>query len=182
MVGNGQSVKKKSNVGFIVFVVIILLILIAGAGVWFLKPFDLSSLGSMFGMAGTNDTANIEEKVGSSAGVPNGPNSAFPSGVVGGKVPAATAPSAPVATAPKPVTTSNTYTASDRSAVEDYLRQNINKILKSSGYVVDDVTFDGPDRAIVSYSKGSIARSAVATTRIDAAGKVVLTGFTVLTK
>jgi len=149
---------KQNNKGLGITLIVLLILILLGVAVWAFSPF----------MKAPVDT-NIEEKVANPANQPVN-NSAFPSGVVNNKPAVA------------PTKTSNTYSATDQQKITAYIEQNINKLAKTTGYAVDNVTFDGPGRAMVSYSKGSISRSAVVNAYVDSTGAVKVTGFMVLTK
>jgi hypothetical protein len=155
---------KKSNTGLIVTLIVILVIILAGIAIWILKPFAF--------MQAPATNSNIEEKVEKPVTKPS--DSLFPSSVV--NKPAATS------SKPAPTKTSNTYSATDQQKITDYLGANINKLAKTTGYTVDDVSFDGPGRAIVSYSKNGVSRSAVVNAYVDSSGAVRVTSFMVLTK
>ncbi len=193
-----QQVRQQQNksgsrgiLGIIIFFVIVALAVVA---FWFFVPADFSfskylNLSNIIDSIKGNgaEEGTIEDKVANPAEQPAAnQNSMFPTGVINSGNTSNTsgtakpsAPSAPV----KPVTkTSNTYSMSDQDKVSSFIRANINRIAKTSGYVVTDVTFDGPSRAIVTYSKGNTVRSAIINTSIDSSGNVKITGFTPLTK
>lgn len=161
-----QSKSSGSNKGLIGIIVSAIVVVLVAAAIWYFVPADMFN--------GNKDAGTIEDKVANPDNQPAAnQNSMFPTGVVN------TSPSVPT----QPVTkTSNTYSMSDQDKVTAYIRANINKIAKTTGYVVTDVTFDGPSRAIVTYSRGNTVRSAIVNTSIDSSGNVKVTGFTPLTK
>jgi hypothetical protein len=71
--------------------------------------------------------------------------------------------------APKPVTTTpkktiTTFGDAEKEIVSTYVSTNINKLSRvksATGFSVEDIRFDGPNRAIVSYSDGDMSVSAV---------------------
>ncbi len=128
------------------------------------------------GASDMTDTANT-----------NTQNSAFPAGAINNN-PAKPTTSAPVNTKPtvtKPATVTPALNGSQRDIIEAFIRKNINSISprKSSiAFTVTDVTFDGPDRALVSYSNGNVSYTAVVVASVSATGAVRISSFTVLTK
>ncbi len=77
------------------------------------------------------------------------------------------------------------FDMSAKEKVTIYIRDNINTLSpkkSSSRYTVTDITFDGPDRAVVEYGNSQVNYTAVAVSYIDANGNVKVTSFTILEK
>lgn len=95
----------------------------------------------------------------------------------------------PVSTQPKSTTKASLVTTpfntEQRRIVSVYISTNINKIApvaSRSSYSVENVTFDGPQRAIVQYSDAKGVYSAVATASLDTSGTIKITSFIPLEK
>ncbi|MBU3668712.1 MAG: hypothetical protein FGM57_01950 [Candidatus Taylorbacteria bacterium] len=86
----------------------------------------------------------------------------------------------PTATAKKPM-----FGDAEKELVSSYINMNINKlspVKSATGYAVEDVRFDGTNRALVSYSDGSMHIAAVANFTVDSKGSVRVTSFNILEK
>jgi hypothetical protein len=77
------------------------------------------------------------------------------------------------------------FGSAEKEKITAYFADNINRLspVKSrDSFAITDVEFDGPNRAIVSYSNSQQDISAVATVYLDKSGNVKVTGFSVLEK
>lgn len=177
-----------SSKGILSSIIFIVIICLLAAALWFFKPVNLSDItksiqNAFSGIFSSKSAGTIEDKLSDANNNQSGdslPNSVFDSQSKPSKntKTVKTTKSDPFANP----TTSNTDSASNQDKITTYLKKNINKIAKTTGYVVTGVEFDGPSRAVVSYEKGSIYKSAIVTTSIGSAGGVKITSFTPLTK
>lgn len=91
-------------------------------------------------------------------------------------------------TSPKKVNTGSvtaTFSSAEKEKITAYLSNNINRlspVRSQDSYAVNDVKFDGPNRAIVSYSSSEYDIAAVANVYIDKYGSVKVSSFTILEK
>lgn len=151
-----------------IFLTILFLAVVAGVGYWYLKVYTP-------GLMSDDNTSTTTSTT---------TTSTFPSAVKTlTTIPAGTIqkPQNP----PRPATLSHAFSVNDQDAVSSYITKNINALspIKSSlGYTVSDITFDGPDRAIVTYGNSRAHYSAVAVAHIDTNGNVQVTSFTILEK
>lgn len=77
------------------------------------------------------------------------------------------------------------FGSAEKEKITAYIADNINRLspVKSRNlFALTDVEFDGPNRAIVSYSNSEYDISAVANVYLDKSGNVKVTGFSVLEK
>jgi hypothetical protein len=114
-------------------------------------------------------------------------NSVFPSVVT--KSAAVTQPApvkaAPPKTSPKITRTTTPFNQSQRDMVSSYIFSNINKLetpKSKTPYEVTDITFDGPDRAVVQYTNGKSSYTAVAVASIDTSNEIRIVSFFLLEK
>ncbi len=92
---------------------------------------------------------------------------------------------APVTTAPTTRPSTTVTSQADRAKVNSFIAANINNLApvrSRTSYEVTDVTFDGPNRALVSYQDADGYYTAVATVGIDTSGNVRVTSFNPLDK
>lgn len=188
---SGASGSHKSTIVLIISAIVVLLLLGGGAYYWYTTMATPSA-----------DVENSDQN--SSAQNPNSSNkpvSSFPTAVT--SRPTNTSTSSPVMmqnnqsfkpatqpttkpAAPTKVTRVTTpFTQSQRSIVSSYIETNINSfaIPKSrTSYEVIDVTFDGPDRALVQYTNGTASYTAIAVASIDTANNVRILSFSLLEK
>lgn len=182
---NSQQKTPKSHKGTLVLIIsmIIVLILLAGGGYyWYTYMYSPSKENT------TETTQNSPEDFYNQANT-NNTNSAFPTAVT--KPAVATQPVAvpakttPVKTPPKVTRVTTPFNQSQRDMVSSYIYSNINKFAtpkSSASYEVTDVTFDGPDRAVVQYTNGNSSYTAVAVASIDTADNVRIVSFSLLEK
>jgi hypothetical protein len=86
---------------------------------------------------------------------------------------------------PKNTRVAAPFTQTQRDIVSSYIFSNINALApqkSKKSYEVTDITFDGPDRAIVEYTNGSSSYIAVAVATIEASGNVRVVSFSPLEK
>lgn len=86
---------------------------------------------------------------------------------------------------PRNTTVTPALNGSQRDTISTYIRKNINSLspIKSSkAFTVTDITFDGPDRALVSYTNGTTSYTAVAMFSVGANGAVRVSSFNLLEK
>lgn len=135
-----------------------LILILAGAGAyWYLTDSEGPSATS---------TATSTKSGGATSTKPNASKPAVNTG---------TKPAAPTA----PSATTN------RQKITDYIKQNINAlspVKASPAFVVEEITFDGPDRSLVRYSNGQTTYIAAVVATVDASGRVVVSSFTILEK
>jgi hypothetical protein len=154
----------------IIFLTIVFLAVLGGAAYWYLKVYSPQNM--------IEDTASTTTSVKTNSSVPmvftppvRSKDSLF---------------KATTSTAVKiksPVV--KVYTLSDKDKVIAYIKSHINSLSprKSSvGFAVSDITFDGPDRAVVDYGNSKATYTAVAVSYIDSKGNVKVTSFTILEK
>ena len=188
---NNQQKIPKSHKGTLVLIIsmIVVLLLLAGGGYYWYTYMYLPSKGTVE----NETTQNSPEDFYNQANTTN-TNSAFPPAATKPvvvtqpvTVPAKTAPTKTpaVKTPPKVTRVTTPFNQSQRDMVSSYISSNINKFAtpKSKGaYEVTDVTFDGPDRAVVQYTNGSMSYTAVAVASIDTADNVRIVSFSLLEK
>ncbi len=167
-----ETVQKSSHtmLWIIIFLSAVFLALLGGAAYWYLKIYSPQNM--------IEDTASTTTAT---------------------KEPVAAAPKAfavptrskdvpsQATTKPQSVKTPEVkaYNMSDKEKVSEYIKSHINSLSpkkSSSKFTVTDITFDGPDRAVVSYKNSRSAYSAVAVSYIDSKGNVKITSFTILEK
>ncbi len=147
----------------------IILLIIGGATYWY------------FFMNGTNTELNDSTDANASD------NSAFPVGAINKNTTNPTTPTnnSATVTPSKIKTVTPALNGSQRDLISAYIRKNINSLSprkSSRAYTVTDITFDGPDRALVSYTNGTASYTAVATASVSANGGVKILSFTLLDK
>jgi hypothetical protein len=154
----------------IIFLTVVFLALLGGVAYWYLKIYSPQNM--------IEETASTTAPAGQSVGTTS-KTFAVPT----------RSKDAPFQATTKPQTVKTPevkeYSVSDREKVSEYIKNNINSLSprKSSlRFTVTDITFDGPDRAIVSYKNSRSAYSAVAVSYIDSKGNVKVTSFTILEK
>jgi len=165
-------VQKSSHtmLWIIIFLTVVFLALLGGVAYWYLKIYSPQNM--IEDTAST--TVSTEEPV---ATVPK----TFAAPTRSKDVPFQ------ATTKPQPTKTPEVkeYNLSDKDKVSEYIKSHINSLSpkkSSSKFTVTDITFDGPDRAIVSYKNSRSTYSAVAVSYIDSKGNVKITSFTILEK
>lgn len=186
---NSQQKAPKSHRGTILLTVslIVVLLLLAGGGYYWYTNMYLPNKESE-----TSTLQNTQENFGNQTNTTNVNNtrSAFPTAVTKPVVntqPVATSTSvkpAPAKAPSKPTRITTPFTQTQRDQVSSYIIANINTIAPRTGgsYEVTDVTFDGPDRAVVQYTNGRNSYTAVAVASIDTAGNIRIVSFSPLEK
>lgn len=201
ILNNQQNIPKshKGTLALIISMIVVLLLLAGGGYYWYTYMYLPNK------ETPKNETAKNEVSTQSSpddfynqAGS-NNTNSVFPpaatkpaTGAQPVAVPSKTTPtkSTPAKTTvvktPAKVTRVTTpFNQSQREMVSSYIFSNINKFATPNSkvpYEVTDVTFDGPDRAVVQYTNGSKSYTAVAVASIDTADNVRVVSFSLLEK
>jgi flagellar basal body-associated protein FliL len=173
---------NKHLVILIVSVIIIVAILAGGFYYWY---------ANMGGRDVLRDSANTTQSTSNQKinTVPTQPTSAFPAGITQ-PVSNIAKPASPNSLFAQPnANTKNTNTkalsGADKEKIIAYISTNINRLSpeKSTyGFALDDVQFDGPNHAIISYSDSARSISAAVNVSINDSGSVRVSGFTVLTK
>lgn len=193
---NNQQKMPKSHKGTLALIIsmIVVLLLLAGGGYYWYTYMYLPNKETS-----KNETTQNEPSQSSPDDFYNqantvNTNSAFPSAVAKPTVvtqPATTPPKTtpakvPTTKAPTKVTRVTTpFNQSQRDMVSSYIYANINQFATPKSkvpYEVTDVTFDGPDRAVVQYTNGSKFYTAVAVASIDTADNVRIVSFSLLEK
>ena len=155
----------------IIFLTVLFLALMGGVGYWYLKIYAPQNL--------VDDTASTTVPT-NTAKTQNTPK-VF-------TTPVRSTNSAPFQATAKPQVKTpevKNYSMTDKDKVSEYIKSHINALSpkkSSSKFVVSDITFDGPDRAIVSYGNAKHTYSAVAVSYIDSKSNVKITSFTILEK
>lgn len=164
--------KSKSTLIMIVLTLAILAILGGGAYYWYVTSYTQGPTGDSSVTPAQNNTSKTNQNN----------QSAFPAGVR--NVPTSTAK--PTVTQPKPTTRTITpFTSAQRDQVTAYIKANINRLTSVKSpfpFRVTDVTFDGPDRALVQYTNGADSYTSLAIAAIDASGAVHIVSFELLEK
>lgn len=187
---NSQQKAPKSHKGTLVLIIsmIVVLLLLAGGGYyWYTNMYLPSRENVTDNSETTQESSNPQNTV-------NNQRSAFPAAVTKPTVVAqpvststnvkAVPPKAPTKTPSKATRVTTPFTQTQRDQVSSYIIANIGSIApKTSGtYEVTDVTFDGPDRAVVQYTNGRNSYTAVAVASIDTAGNIRIVSFSPLEK
>lgn len=189
---NSQQKAPKSHRGTLVLIIsmIVVLLLLAGGGYyWYTNMYLPSRENVTDNSETTQESSNPQNTV-------NNQRSAFPTAVTKPTVvaqPVSTStnanvkvipPKAPTKTPSKATRVTTPFTQTQRDQVSSYIIANIGSIApKTSGtYEVTDVTFDGPDRAVVQYTNGRNSYTAVAVASIDTAGNIRIVSFSPLEK
>lgn len=193
---NNQQKMPKSHKGTLALIIsmIVVLLLLAGGGYYWYTYMYLPNKETSKNEATQNEPSQSSpDDFYNQANTVN-TNSAFPSAVAKPAVvtqPATTPPKttpakAPTTKAPTKVTRVTTpFNQSQRDMVSSYIYANINQFATPKSkvpYEVTDVTFDGPDRAVVQYTNGSKSYTAVAVASIDTADNVRIVSFSLLEK
>lgn len=184
--------KSKGTLMMIVIIVAILAVLGGGAYYWYTNfytqgPSQDSTANTAQPNASKTNTSNTR---------PNQNNqSAFPAAVQGAPTSVPTtqqsntkpgAMSKPANTAAKPAVKAIVpLTSDERNQVTAYIESNINKLTSvrsSIPFEVTDVTFDGPNRALVQYTNGKSSYTSLAVATIDSSGNVHIASFQLLEK
>ncbi|MCF7865247.1 MAG: hypothetical protein K9M11_01970 [Candidatus Pacebacteria bacterium] len=178
----------KSTIVLIISAILVLLLLGGGAYYWYITMYSPSVDVTQ---NGTSNQTNGAQNTNST----NKPTSSFPAGVT--RPVATSSPvmsnqngqtTKPVAkpTTPAKVTRVTTpFTETQRSIVISYIESHINALAVPKSkipYEVTDVTFDGPDRALVEYTNGTASYTAIAVASIDTADNVRIMSFELLEK
>lgn len=183
--------KHKGTLGLIIGMIVVLLLLAGGGYYWYTYMYlpnkdnttesaqsDLSDSSNQSNTTGTQSafpTAVTKPTVNTSAGTP----ATTPKPTTVAK-PTTTKPATP----PKVTRVTTPFTQAQRALVSSYIIANIGSIApRANGpYEVTDVTFDGPDRAVVQYTNGNNSYTAVAVASIDTANNVRIVSFSPLEK
>lgn len=189
---NSQQKAPKSHKGTLVLIIsmIVVLLLLAGGGYYWYTNMYLPSRENV-----TDNSETTQESSNPQSSV-NNQRSAFPTAVTKPTVvaqPVSTStntnvkvvpPKASAKTPSKATRVTTPFTQTQRDQVSSYIIANIGSIApKTSGtYEVTDVTFDGPDRAVVQYTNGRNSYTAVAVASIDTAGNIRIVSFSPLEK
>lgn len=187
---NNQQKMPKSHKGTLILIIsmIVVLLLLAGGGYYWYTYLYLPSKEIV-----SETTENSNEDLYGEVGTTN-TNSAFPAAVTKPAVvvqpattPAKTSPvnSSPTKTPAKVTRVTTPFNQLQRDMVSSYIVANINNFAtpkSSTSYEVTDVTFDGPDRAVVQYTNGKSSYTAVAVASIDTADNVRIVSFSLLEK
>lgn len=167
---------KKSGLGLIISsLVVLLLVLLGGGYYWYTTMYMPNRSNTADSLNGMGDNAL-------NSNTTSQQSSQFPSSVSKPVNSTITTTTFAPTKATLVVTPLN---AKQRTAVSNFIFRNINSLapIKSKKlYEVTDITFDGPDRAIVLYTNRTNSYAAVAVATIDTAGKVTITSFTALDK
>lgn len=197
---NNQYKAPKSHKGTLALIIsmIVVLLLLAGGGYYWYTALYLpskdntektvSNQGTSAQPATTTNKPSMfpvvaKPTVGTSTA--QKPNTSVPAKPITQTTP--TTPAKPVAvkTPPKVTRVVTPFNQSQRDIVGSYIAANIDKLAipkSSMSYEVTDVTFDGPDRAVVQYSNGQSSYTAVAVASIDTANNVRIVSFSLLEK
>ncbi len=175
-------VKKKNPIVLWSIVAVVILLLIGGGYYWYAFMYQPSQ-------SSVNDeNSNTGSQNGANSNGASNSGSLFPTGVARPAIPAGSVSNTspvrnPIPTTPTRVTTP--FTSAQRDSVRAYIYANINSLSSvpsSVPFEVTDVTFDGPDRAIVDFTNGKASYTAIAVANIDTAGVVRVTSFALLEK
>lgn len=170
---------KKSQTTLVISAIAVVLLLLAGGGYYW---YSFIYMPAQSKNATKTNAPSSNQNQGNSAPKPS---SVFPTAAtkpVTSTVPVVTTKPA---TPAKVTQVTTPFNSDQRAAVSSYIRNHIDELafVKSRlPYGVTDITFDGPNRAIVQYSNGTNAYTAVATASIDTAGNVRILSFTGLDK
>lgn len=173
-----EPAKHKNTLMLIIGAVILLLILVGGGYYWYAFMRTPGQTEDVQNAGMNSDTAN------SSA---SRPASSFPSGVTQpntARPSTATTPTKPTTSA-KVTRVTTPFNSTQRAIVGSYISTHINELAPTKSnipYEVTDITFDGPDRAIVQYTNGQSSYAAIAVASIDTADNVRIMSFTLLDK
>jgi flagellar basal body-associated protein FliL len=177
----------KSTLILIISAIVVLLLLGGGAYYWYTSSVTPSAEVENFDQNSNAQNSNSSSR----------PTSSFPTAVT--SRPSGVSTSSPVmmqnnqaksttkpVTPPARVTRITTpFTQSQRSTVSSYIQANIDDLAipkSSRGYEVTDISFDGPDRALVQYTNGTASYTAIAVASIDTADNVRILSFSLLEK
>lgn len=186
------SKKHKGTIAWIIGAILVLLLLAGGGYYWYTYMYLPSTLNTE--ETTQNPTGAMPVQTNTSSN-----NSLFPTSAT--KPPVATPPIAPSLVKPvatqtttkttkpaqttKPTRVITPFNQAQRDAVSTYIYNNINKLAypkSKTAYGVTDITFDGPDRAVVQYSDNKYSYTAIAVASIDTANKVSIVSFSLLEK
>ena len=179
--------KSKGTLMMIVLIVAILAVLGGGAYYWYTNFYTQGP--------SQDSTATSSQPNNSRPNTSQNTQSAFPAGIKNTPTPAPVvqqtntkpgAMSKPTNTAAKPVVKGIVpFTSDQRDQVTSYIEANINKLTSvrsSVPFEVTDVTFDGPNRALVQYTNGKSSYTSLAVASIDNSGNVHIASFQLLEK
>jgi len=194
LLNNQQSIPKKhkGTLALIISMIVVVLLLVGGGYYWYTYMY-------LPNKDNANESTQNDLNNSSNQNNTTGTQSAFPTAVT--KPTVNTSAGTPVTTTPKPTTVAKPtttkpatppkvtrvttpFTQAQRALVSSYIIANIGSIAPraNGSYEVTDVTFDGPDRAVVQYTNGNNSYTAIAVASIDTSNNVRIVSFSPLEK
>jgi cytoskeletal protein RodZ len=177
---NANQTKKSANTLILGFVALVVIFLLAGGGYYWYMMMSSPAANAPQGSTQTNNAQNANQPASSFPSIVTKPSTNTAAPTTGTAKPTTTA-----AKPAKPTRVTTPFTEEQRSIISSYIGAHINEFAvprSSRSYEVTDVTFDGPDRALVQYTNGTASYTAIAVASVDSSNNVRIVSFNLLEK